>query len=48
MAGENAYSSSLNVPGGLKSMPLQQQQMSIPVSKSVSKKELPNAKKLPS
>ena len=45
MAGENAYSSSTVVPGGLRSMPMQQQQMPIPVSRSVSKKELPSSKK---
>ena len=45
MAGENAYSSSTVAPGGLRSMPTQQQQMPMPVARSVSKKELPSSKK---
>ena len=44
MAGENAYSSSTVAPGGLRSMPMQQQ-VPIPVARSVSKKELPSTKK---
>ena len=45
MAGESAYSSSIAAPGGLRSMPMQQQQVPIPVARSVSKKELPSTKK---